>query len=167
MTEAETLLAGVGYPFMRDLSLGPVLARRLRDEAWPPSVEVDDYSFSPIGAMHRWQARKQPFSKVVFFAAVANGRRPGTVTRYRYDAPPLTRRDAQLRINEALTGVISLDNLLIIARAFDVLPDPCIVIEVEPADQGWGEGFSDTVEAALPQVLALLYEEARHGESAA
>ena len=51
---------------------------------------------------------------------------------------------------EAVTGVISLDNLLIVAGFFDALPADVVVIEVEPEDEGWGEGFSPAVQAAWP-----------------
>ena len=62
--------------------------------------------------------------------------------------------EIQARVAEAVTGVISLDNLLIIATYFGKLPRDVLVIEVEAADEGWGEGFSAHVEKAIPRVVA-------------
>jgi hypothetical protein len=61
--------------------------------------------------------------------------------------------EVQARVAEAVTGVISLDNLLIIATYFGKLPRDVVVIEVEAADEGWGEGFTPDVEAVIPQVI--------------
>ena len=61
-----------------------------------------------------------------------------------------------MRVAEAVTGVISLDNLLIIATYFGKLPREVIVIEVEAVDEGWGEGFTPHVEAAIPKVIGAI-----------
>ncbi len=156
----HTLIAGVGYPYLRDMSLGCVVASELKAEQWPANVVVDDYSFGPIAVVHRWQAMSQPFEKVVFFGAVQRGKAPGEVTRYRWQQPPLSNAQVQDRVAEAVTGVISLDNLLIITSALAVLPENTIVTEVEPADLGWGAGFSDPVQRAIPRLRALLQREA-------
>ncbi len=85
-------------------------------------------------------------------AAVKRGREPGTVKAYRWDhaLPPV--KEIQERVSEAVTGVISLDNLLIVTEAFGAFPDDVRVVEVEPADEGWGEGFSPEIEAKLPEI---------------
>ena len=48
--------------------------------------------------------------------------------------------------------MISLDNLLIVTEAFGGFPDDVWVVEIEPEDEGWGEGFSETIEAKLPEI---------------
>jgi len=134
----------------------------MQEERWPSDVLVDDYSFGPIAVVHRWQAMDEPFDKVVFFGAVQRDKTPGEITRYRWEQPVLTNVEVQDRVAEAVTGVISLDNLLIITGAFNVLPRNTIVMEIEPADMGWGEGFSDPVERSVPKLRALLQTEAQH-----
>lgn len=64
---------------------------------------------------------------------------------------------------EAVTGVISLENLLIIATYFGKLPDDVVVIEVEAADEGWGEGFTPHVESAIPAVIEAIRRYATGG----
>ena len=69
--------------------------------------------------------------------------------------PP--RAEIQERVAEAVTGVISLDNLLIVCGAFGGLPDDVRVVEVEPVDEGWGEGFSPEVERRLPEIVETVW----------
>ena len=55
-------------------------------------------------------------------------------------------------MSEAVTGVISLDGLLIVTEAFGAFPEDVRVVEVEPADEGWGEGCSPAVESKLGEI---------------
>jgi len=142
------------------MSLGCVLAAQLQGERWPAHVLIDDYSFGPIAVVHRWQAMSEPFEKVVFFGAVERGKAPGEITQYRWEQPTLTNAQIQDRVAEAVTGVISLDNLLIITSALRVLPPNTVVLEIEPGDLGWGDGFSDPVQRAIPRLRTLLALEA-------
>jgi hypothetical protein len=66
----------------------------------------------------------------------------------------------QMRVAEAMMGVISLENLLVIATYFGKLPHHVVVIEVEAADDTWEEGLTPVVEAALPQVMAAMRQHA-------
>ncbi|MDQ6823543.1 MAG: hydrogenase maturation protease [Candidatus Eremiobacteraeota bacterium] len=156
----STLVAGVGYPYLRDMSLGCVLAAELQEETWPAHVLVDDYSFGPIAVVHRWQEMSEPFKKVIFFGAMERGKKPGEITQYQWDQPALSNAQVQDRVAEAVTGVISMDNLLIITSALGVLPRNTIVMEVEPGDVGWGAGFSEPVQRAIPTLRAMLKSEA-------
>lgn len=154
----KTHIGGVGYTFLRDFSLGPVLTAQLKEMAWPPGVHIDDeFNFGPIAIVQRFQAMDDPPRRVVLFAAVQReGRTPGQITACRWpgELPPVA--EIQDRIAEAVTGVISLDNLLIIGQHFGIWPDETFVVEVEPAEERWGEGFSPAVAAAVPQVIETL-----------
>jgi predicted NAD-dependent protein-ADP-ribosyltransferase YbiA (DUF1768 family) len=59
-----------------------------------------------------------------------------------------------------VTGVISLDNLLIISTYFKKLPEDVVVVEVEPVDETWGEGFTKPMEEAIPMIIELIRREA-------
>lgn len=155
----RVLIGGVGYRFLRDGSLGPWLADRLADDAGN-GIEVEDLSYHPIGLTQNLQERA-PYDRLVLVAAIARGRDPGTLESYRWDGELPGRDEIQARVAEAVTGVISLDNLLIVCGALGGLPDDVRVIEVEPADEGWGEGFSPEVEAVLPDVLEAVWTSTR------
>jgi hydrogenase maturation protease len=149
------LIASVGYRNLRDMSLGPVLSDRLGQKAWPYGVEVEDLSYGPVAVMHSLDERR-PYDRIIFIAGVRHNRQPGGVYCYRWGHQLTDPEEVQARVAEALTGVISLDNLLIIATYFRKLPSDVIVIEVEPTDDGWGEGFTPEVERAVPAVIEMI-----------
>ena len=151
----RVLVGGVGYRNLRDGSLGPDLVDLLAGRAGD-GIEVEDLSYGPVALSHNLHERP-PYDRLVLVAAVERGRAPGTVERYRWDGALPSRDEIQERVAEAVTGVISLDNLLIVCGALGGLPDDVRVVEVEPADEGWGEGFSAAVEERVPEVLESVW----------
>ena len=111
-------------------------------------VEVEDLGYHPIGFVQNLQARPA-YDRIVLIGAVARGRPPGTVTAYRWDHTLPSDKEIQERVSEAVTGIISLDNLLIVTEALGPFPEDVRVVEAEPADEGWGDGFSPELEAQL------------------
>ena len=151
----RVLVGGVGYRFLRDGSLGPYMADTLSERAGG-DIEVEDLGYHPIGFTQNLDARPN-YDRIVFVAAVARGRPPGTVESYRWDHVLPDVKEIQDRVSEAVTGVISLDNLLIVSEAFGALPDDVRVVDVEPADENWGEGFSPEVQAKLPEIEEAIW----------
>src|SRR5262249_59270367 len=149
----RTLIGGVGYSCLRDGSAGPLIVTDLARETWPDGVVVEDLSYGPIAVMQRLQEADPPFDRVVLGAAVRRGRAPGRVTVYRWDRRLPDAEEIQARVAEAVTGVISLDNLLVVTGFFNALPPDVSVLEIEPEDEGWGEGLSAAVEAARQRVM--------------
>jgi len=144
------LVGGVGYRFLRDNALGIHLTDTLADRA-TNGIEIEDLGYHPVGFTQNLQDRP-PYDRIIFVGAIARGREPGTVRAYRYDHVLPPTEEIQERVSESVTGVISLDNLLIVTEAFGAFPDDVWVVEVEPADEGWGEGFSPEIEAKLPEI---------------
>ena len=148
----RVLVAGVGYSNLRDLSLGPVLVERLRRRHWPASVQIEDMSYGAVAALH-WLQLADSLSGAVFVTSTARGDDPGVVRTYDLaDRPHPTPDEVQVRITEAVTGIISLDGLLAVTRHFGALPERVRIVEVEPADESWGDGFS----AELTDRLGLI-----------
>jgi hydrogenase maturation protease len=154
------LIAGIGYRNLRDMSVGPLLVDRLQQDDWPPGIDVKDLSYSPITMLHDFDDWP-PYDRVILLAGVRRNRQPGGVYCYPWEHQRADTDEVQARVAEALMGVISLDNLLIIATYFGKLPRDVVVIEVEAADAGWGEGFTLAVEKALPQVLETIWQYVR------
>jgi hydrogenase maturation protease len=149
------LVAGVGYRNLRDLSVGPALVDRLRTVAWPPCVQIEDLSFGAVHVLH-WLQAQPAFDAAVFVAAASRGREPGSVDQRAWTAPDVTAEAVQAAVAEAVTGVISLDTLLLVLAYFEALPRHVTVVEIEPRDEDWGPDFSPPVEAALDQVADLV-----------
>jgi hydrogenase maturation protease len=155
----RVLIGGVGYRNLRDGSLGPYLADRLAEQAGN-GIEVEDVSYHPVGVSQNLQERP-PYDRLVLVAAVRRGRPPGTIEAYRWNGALPPPDEIQARVAEAVTGVISLDNLLVVCGALGGLPEDVRVVEVEPADDGWGEGFSGELETRLPEVEEAVWTSAR------
>ncbi|MFN2463973.1 MAG: hypothetical protein ABR573_08750 [Candidatus Dormibacteria bacterium] len=154
------LVAGIGYPFLHDWSVGTRVAADLMQREWPVGVDVDDWSFGPIDAVFKLKAADPPYRRVVFFGCVQRDRPVGTVTRRRWDPADLP-SDAELqeRIGESLSGVISLDNVVFICAGFHALPQDVVMLEVEPMEELWGDGYSPAVELAIPELVRLIEDE--------
>lgn len=150
------LVGGVGYRFLRDESLGPYLADRLAADA-RNGVEVEDLSYGPV-AISQNLLERPAYDRLVLVGAVRRGRAPAAIECYRWDGVLPDATEIQARVAEAVTGVISLDNVLAVCGAFGGLPDDVRVIEVEPAqEEAWGDGFSPELEAALPAIVEAVW----------
>lgn len=157
------LVACVGYRFLRDLSVGPVLAPILGALPWPADVEICDLHFGPIHMVHWLEERSGYYHRIVFVAAMERGREPGQIYCYRWQGVLPDPDEIQQRVCEGVTGVIDLDNLLIIGQHFGVFPADVVVVEVEPEDTGWGPGFGPRVQAAQDAIIATVQQVALHG----
>ena len=155
-----TLVGVIGYHNLRDFSLGPKLLPQLRAIDWPPGVEIEEMNWGPIAIAQNFQALTTPYDRVVILAANQRGRPTGTMTLYRWRGGLPPAEEIQARISEAVTGVISLDNLLIVGEHLKIWPDEVIIIDVEPGPQEPGETFTPAVEAAIPAVLAAVQQAA-------
>jgi len=154
----RVIIAGVGYRNLRDHSVGVTVADRLLDRAWGQDVVVEDLSYNPIAVVQRLEDEpsENRFTRAVVVAAVERGNRPpGTVAVYRWDGVLPDDEEVHRAVTEAVTGVIALDNTLVVTRHFGGLPDEVVVIEVEPAVQEFGEEFSEPVAGVIDQVCEL------------
>jgi len=151
----HTLVGAIGYRFLRDHSASMVALDRLFLEDWPDGVIVEDLSYGPIALVPRLE--EGGFGRAILLAAVSRpGRATGSVTAYRWDGVLPGADDIQAAVTEAVTGVISLDNALVITRHFRALPQDTVVIEIEPETEAFGEELTPRVEEAVGEVCALV-----------
>ena len=151
----RVLVGGVGYRFLRDDSVGPHVTELLAERAGN-GIEVEDLSYHPVGLVHNLQER-EPYDRLVVFGAVRRGRDPGTIEAYRWERELPSEDEIQARVGEAVTGVISLENLLVVCEALGALPADVRVVEIEPGPEHWGEGFSPEIEPRLPDVVEAVW----------
>ncbi|MHB8574508.1 MAG: hypothetical protein ACYDCQ_04165 [Dehalococcoidia bacterium] len=157
----RTLIAGVGYRNLRDLSFGPELVDALRQYEWPETLQIEDLSYGAIAVYQWFEEQQTPFGRAVFAAGAERDRAPGSLRRFTWRGSSEPEALVQDRVAEALTGVISLDNLLVICEWFGVLPGEVTVIELEPVSEelAWGTGLSDAGATRLAEVVAALRAE--------
>jgi len=163
--QPRVLVGGVGYRYLRDGSVGPWVADELSARIGQggddgAQVEVEDLSYHPVG-LHQNLSERPPYDRLVLVGAVRRGRPPGAVETYRWSGELPDVDELQARVSEAVTGVISLENTLLVVGRLGGLPDDVRVVEVEPADDGWGEGFSAEVARRLPDVLEAVWTSTR------
>lgn len=158
----RVLVAGVGYSFMRDWSIGPRLVTDLLQRQWPAGVDIEDWSFGPLDGLHRLQWADPPYDRVVYFGAEPRGRAIGTITRREWRRSDLPDPEAiQDRVGEAISGVLSLDGLIYVTAAFNALPEDVVILEVEPhPDNSMGEEYSAELTASLPTLVSYIEAEA-------
>jgi len=151
----RVLVCGVGYRFLRDNALGVWVTDTLAPQA-TNGIEFEDLGYHPVGFVQNLQERP-PYDRIVFVGAIGRGREPGTVTAYQYDHVLPDVKEVQERVGDSVTGSISLDNLIIVSEAFEALPEDVWVVEIEPADETWGEGFSPEIDAKLPELTETVW----------
>jgi hydrogenase maturation protease len=159
MTEQRRILVGgVGHPYLRDVSVGPVLVPRLKEMDWPAEVgvEVYDLHFGPIHVVQWLEEKPGYFSRVVLLSAVNREREPGAVYAYMWNGALPGPEEIHQRVCEAVTGIIGIDNLLIIGSHFKVWPEEVVVVEVEPCEEEFGADLSAPVSAAAPRIVDLV-----------
>jgi len=154
------LVSGIGYSNLGDMSFGRVLLSTLAEMDWPAHVHVEDLNYGPIMIYQTLEASPIKYDKVVLVAAAKRERNPGTLEIYRWNGKLPEDAEIQTRIEEAITGVIDLDNLLIVCKHFGVLPDDVTIVEVEPQTEAWGLEFSPVVAAKVDEAIQAVRDHA-------
>ena len=151
----RVLVCGVGYRFLRDNAVGVWVTDTMAPQA-SNGIEFEDLGYHPVGFTQNLNERP-PYDRIVFVGSADRGREPGTITKVRYDHVLPDPTEIQERVADSVTGTISLDNLVIVAEAFKSLPEDVWIVEIEPADVTWGDGFSPTIEAKLEEIMETVW----------
>jgi hydrogenase maturation protease len=155
----RVIVGGIGYRNLRDHSVGVAVAEHLALRDWPEGVVVEDLSYGPVAVLQRLEDEppERRFGRAVLVSAVQReGRLPGTVTAYRWDGVLPPEDVIQRAVTEAVTGVIFLDNTVLVTGYFGVLPADVAVVEVEPLVHEMGDAFSAPVAAIFDDVCGLV-----------
>lgn len=161
----RVVIGGVGYRHLRDHSFGIVMSDELEPLAEPPDFLVEDLCYGPV-AVGQWfldEAREAPITRAVFVTAVAreDGRPAGTVSAYRWDRVLPGDEDIHHAVIDAVTGVIRLDNTLVVTAWMGALPAETCVVEVEPLEHSFGDAMSTPVAAVYDGARELVLQLAR------
>ena len=96
-------------------------------------------NWSPIAIVQDFQAQSVRYDRIILVAAVDRGLQAGTISCRRWLGGKLAHPAIQDRIFEAVTGIISLDNLLVIGEHFKIWPEELLTVEVQLEDTGFGD----------------------------
>ena len=152
----KVLVGTLGYHNLRNYSLGPLIQPQLEALAWPAGVTVDEMNWGPIAIMQQFEAMDEPYERVVMVTASAKDRPIGTITHYHWTGGLPSLQSIQDRVGDAVTGVISIDNLLVIGEYFQMWPQETLIIDVEPGAEEAGETLTAEMAAQVPVVMAAI-----------
>lgn len=145
----EVLILGLGNPFRGDDGVGRVLARRLREAAWP-GVAVREESGEGAALMEAWKDA----DSVIIVDAVQSGDAPGTI--HRLDARA---QSVPAKFFHYSTHAFSVAEAVELARALNQLPPRLILYGIEGRDFSAGETISPEVAAAMDDLLGRVRQE--------
>lgn len=154
------LVSGIGYSNLSDMSFGRVLYEKMAGMSWPEHVHVEDLNFGPV-MIYQWlEESPVKYDKLILVGAASRGRAPGALEVYAWDGKMPDAAGVQACVEEAITGVISLENLLVVCKHFGVLPEDVTIVEVEPEKEDWGLEFSPVVAARVGEAIEIVRREA-------
>lgn len=128
------------YQFVRGYPIGPELREKLERQFHEhDDCSIQEMNWGPIAIVQDFQANPVSYDRVVLVAGVDRGLASGSVTCRRWIGGELDVMAVQKRVFEAVTGVIGLDNLLVIGEYFGIWPDEVITVEIQLADSAFGD----------------------------
>ncbi len=153
----KTFIGTVGYHNLRNHSIGPALLPQLQKMRWAEDVEVDELNWGPIAIVQKFQSLATAYDRVILIAAIERpGRNIGDITVYKWMGNLPDEELIQRCVGDAVTGVISVENLLIIGEYFKIWPGEIFVVDVEPGPEQAGEGFTEEMQQAVPDLILTL-----------
>ena len=120
-------------------------------------VDVQNMTWSPIHVTQRLQENKLEFDRVVLVGSKTISTQPGKVECYKWESKEVDEIKIQERIFEGVTGVVSLDNTLVIGDYFKIWPEEVFTVEVDLP----GEAFGDIVIAEYQGNPKMIYRNSK------
>ena len=98
-----------------------------------------------------------PFERVVILCAVERpGRDIGSMDVFKWMGKLPDETQIQACIGDAATGVISVENLLVIGEFFKVWRDEVYLVDVEPGPEIAGEQWTPEIHEVIPDVISTI-----------
>ena len=134
---APTVMVGiVGYSaVVESYPLGPKLLEELENIFGDnPNLILENFTWSPVHIVQRLQGGEMTRpDRIVLVGLAAGSSKPGTVAVHRWVGGTQPEAKVQERIYEAVTGIVDLENTLMIGSYFNVWPDECLTVEADLA----------------------------------
>ena len=158
----RVLVGIVGHsPILDRYPLGPLLMQDLQSrDRGTAVVDIENMTWSPIHVTQRLQDQQTSYDRTVLIGSSAGCLKPGNVVVHRWRGGEMSTLKLQERVYEGVTGVVSLDNTLVIGDYFKVWPDEVFTVEVDLPGDAFGEivmaeNMGSESEANLPDILGF------------
>lgn len=153
----RTLVGTIGYQLLRNHSVGPILLPDIKMLPWPTNVVVEEMNWGPIAIVQYFQTLPIPFERVIFLVAIERkGRKIGDMDIFHWKGGLPSETQIQACIGDAATGVISVENLLVIGEYFKIWPKDVYLLDIEPGPEKAGEHLSKKIMQKVPKILKTL-----------
>lgn len=158
----KIFIGTVGYHILTNHSIGPVLLPQLKALDWPQNVQVDELNWGPIAVVQQFQALKRPYDRVVLLTAVNRpSRKVGEISIFKWQGELPDEKQIQACVGDAATGVISIENLLVIGEYFKIWPKELFVVDVEPGEEQAGDKLTPEMAEKIPDILGVIKDLAK------
>ncbi len=153
----KVFIGTVGYHNLRNHSVGSALLPQLQKMQWAIGVELDELNWGPIAIVQKFQSSPVKYDRIVLLSAIERpGRNVGDITVYKWEGKLPDEELIQRCVGDAVTGVISVENLLIIGEYFKIWPSETYFLDIEPGPEEAGESFTEEMENAIPDIILSL-----------
>ena len=155
---ARVLVLGLGNPLRGDDGIGPRVVTELHRRGLPEGVTALDFGTGGLDLLNVWQG----WPRVIVVDAADVGRLhgeetvPGQIVRFTPDEVRFLVAPDGFSLHDA-----GLAEALALGEALGQDLPELVILSVQPARIGWGEGLSPPVEAALPALLDAVMKEIR------
>lgn len=153
---SRMLVAGVGNIFLSDDGFGVEVVRQLAGRPHPDSVEIADYG---IRGVHLAYRLLDGYDVLVLIDAAPRGHAPGTVTLVEVDQDRLAGTGSAIASGASpLVDAHGMDPATVLAHltALGGGVASVLIVACEPEIIEEGIGLSPTVQAAVPDAIAVV-----------
>ncbi len=155
----KVFIGTVGYHNLCNHSIGSKLLPQLQQMNWASGVEIDEFNWGPIAIVQKFQSFPTAYDRVILLSAIERpGRRIGDISIFKWEGRLPDEEMIQRCIGDAVTGVISVENLLIIGEYFKIWPGETFFVDVEPGPEQAGENFTEEVQHIIPDLIMTLQQ---------
>jgi len=103
------------------------------------------------------EAEQPAFERVIILCAIERPEREiGDIHLYKWQGKLPDEEQIQACVGDAATGVISVENLLVIGEYFKVWKDEVYLIDVEPGPEVAGEVLTPNMKEQIPNILSIV-----------
>ena len=151
VSNKNILLGTIGYHLLANHSIGPILIDQIRSLPWTQQVDIQEMNWGPIAIVQKFESSEANYDRVVFLTAIERFHRNiGEATIFKWGGRLPSQQDIQACVGDAVTGVISAENLLIIGEHFGIWPNEVYLFDVEPGPETAGIELSSELQEKVP-----------------
>lgn len=151
------LVGGVGQLFQGDFDVGRVVAERIAADNRDGQVIVEDLHYGAVAVLQRIEDVAP--DALILVGSEQRGKAPGQVSRWLADMGPIDPEQAQVAVEGAVVGYVSIDLILGVLRGLNTSPPRAVVFGIEPQETGPAADLSPTVKKAVEEAVTAIQRE--------